>query len=454
MSALAKHRTKPAGLAGRAVLAVQSDARLSELAAEGHERAFDVLVERYRRPLVRYCARILPESRAEDAVQQAFINAHAALARGDVPSDFRPWLYRVAHNAAVNMLRQNGWSYDQIPADIDGVPRPDQVVEQKIELERTVSAIGELPERQRRALVMKELEGRSYAEIALALGAGDGAVRQLLNRARMAVRSAATMITPPPLVVRVATSYPGDGSRSGRAAEIIGGLGAGGAVKAGATALVAGSLVVGAVKAPAPFIGHHDKVTSEKSPAARMPVERSAPAAAATEIADTRAGRAGGRGRGSSGEHPRRNGGQGSSGRGRHGRSGAVAPAEDRRHSEPGDDRGGALAPRENRSGSDDGGRTRRHSGSDDATSEHSGSGGSDDTTADDHSGSGTSGSGSDDDTLATTVETNDDSGSSGTSGGSSGEGSGTLTTTSPTSGSDDGVSSGSGSSGSSGSDD
>src|SRR5437763_12643732 len=259
MTALAHHPRRTARLAGRALLAGQSDTRLAELAADGHERAFDVLVERYRRPLERYCARILSASRSEDAVQQAFINAHAALARGDAPIDFKPWIYRVAHNAALNMLRQNGWSYDRIPADLDGVRRPDQVVEQRIELQNTVAAIGELPERQRDALVMRELEGRSYGEIALLLGTGNSAVRQLLNRARAAVRSAATMFTPPPLAERIVSAYPSDGSRTGRVAEVLGGLGAGGVAKVGATALVAGTLVAGAVQAPLPLVGHHHK---------------------------------------------------------------------------------------------------------------------------------------------------------------------------------------------------
>src|SRR5436190_9259419 len=171
--------TAPARLAGSALLVCQSDERLVALTREGHERAFDALVERYRRPLIRFCSRLLPESRAEDAVQQAFINAHIALERGEDPAGFKPWIYAIARNAALNMIRQNGWHYEQIPADFDGVRRPDQIVEQRIELQNTVSAIGNLPERQRSALVMRELEGRSYAEIAVALGAaGDGAVRQ------------------------------------------------------------------------------------------------------------------------------------------------------------------------------------------------------------------------------------------------------------------------------------
>jgi RNA polymerase sigma factor (sigma-70 family) len=246
----------PARLAGSAVLACQSDERLAALVRDGHERAFEALVSRYRAPLIRYCRRILPESRAEDAVQQAFINAHTALTRSDEPAEIKAWLYRIARNASLNMLRQNGWNYEEIPLDFDGVRRPDQVVEQRIQLQDTVAAVNDLPERQRTALVMREFEGRSYAEIAAELGGGDGAVRQLLNRARVSLRAAATMLTPPPLLFRLATSTPGDGSGGGRAAEILGGLGAATVAKAGATALIAGSLVVGAVNTPLPIIGN------------------------------------------------------------------------------------------------------------------------------------------------------------------------------------------------------
>jgi RNA polymerase sigma factor (sigma-70 family) len=241
----------PARLAGSAILACQSDERLVALVREGHERAFDVLVERYRRQLLRFAGRILPESRAEDAVQQTFMNAHAALMSSKTPIvELKPWLYKIVRNASLNMLRQNGWNYDEIPLDFDGVRRPDQVVEQRIELQDTVAAVNELPRRQRSALVMRELEGRSYAEIAAVLGGGEGAVRQLLNRARGTLRTAVTALTPPPLLLRYLSSMPGDGSRASRTAEALGGLGAAGIAKVGAMALVAGSLVVGVVQSP------------------------------------------------------------------------------------------------------------------------------------------------------------------------------------------------------------
>lgn len=62
-------------LVSTTLLRTQSDARLASLAGEGHERAFEAIVERYRRPLLRYCRRFLPEPRAEDVVQIAFLKA-------------------------------------------------------------------------------------------------------------------------------------------------------------------------------------------------------------------------------------------------------------------------------------------------------------------------------------------------------------------------------------------
>ena len=114
-----------ARLAGSTVLATQSDERLVALSRHGNERAFEALVERYRGPLLRYCGKLLPNSRAEDAVQQAFLNAHTAITNGEIDEElnFRPWLYKIAHNASLNLLRQNGWKYDQLSEDFDGASR-------------------------------------------------------------------------------------------------------------------------------------------------------------------------------------------------------------------------------------------------------------------------------------------------------------------------------------------
>jgi RNA polymerase sigma factor (sigma-70 family) len=420
MTALATEsgRKTPARLAGSAILACQSDERLVELVRSGHERAFDAIVERYRKPLVRYCLRILPESRCEDAVQQALINAHAALLASDEQVQLKPWLYAITRNAALNMLRQNGWNYEPIPLDFDGVRRPDQVVEQRAELQHTVAALQDLPDRQRDALVMREFEGRSYDEIALALDTGDGAVRQLLNRARVTLRNAATLLTPPPLVARAVSSMPPSDGR--RIAEVFGALGTAGVAKAGATALVAGSLVVGALEAPLP-LKNNDKPTREKAtlvpatdpparahdtpvvlhPSAPAPRTPHAPAVVRKQS--------------------------------QHSNSGPSTPTRERETEQR------ESSERERSGGSDDS-RTRERSGSDGSPTSGSG----------DHSGPG--GGGSDD--VVTTLGTADTSGTSGTSGeGTSGTSGSDDFTTTGTSGSSGSGSSGSGISGS-GSDD
>src|SRR5204863_8677903 len=113
--------------------------------------------------------------RAEDAVQQAYLNAYRAIGRNEAELNLRLWLYRVAHNASLNLLRQNGWNYDEIPEDFDGVMQPPQALEQRERVREVISAVQKLPERQRDAVVLRELEGRSYEEIATALGVTDGA---------------------------------------------------------------------------------------------------------------------------------------------------------------------------------------------------------------------------------------------------------------------------------------
>jgi RNA polymerase sigma factor (sigma-70 family) len=414
-------RKTPARLAGSAILAMQSDERLVKLVRSGHERAFDVIVDRYRKPLVRYCRRILPESRCEDAVQQAFINAHTALTSSDDAVQLKPWLFAITRNAALNMLRQNGWSYEEIPLDFDGVRRPDQVFEQRIELQQTVAALNELPERQRDALVMREFEGRSYDEIALALGANDGAVRQLLNRARVTLRSAASALVPPPLVARAAASMPPSDGR--RMAEIFGGLGAAGIAKAGATAIVAGTLVVGAVKAPLPITESH-KTTRERAtlasdePAAAKRTTTRSIANHPTAAAVTHPARA----HAPAKQHQRQGSGH------RHSESGSELREVEHQ---------GRTEDRE-RSGSDDS-VTRERSGSDDSATRET-------TETEDHSGSG----GGSDDTITATLPLTDDSATSGTSGsgtsGSDTSGSGTSGSGETTSGSDDSINSGSGS--------
>src|SRR3954470_21520304 len=219
---------EPARLAGAAVLRTQSDDRLVDLVREGNDRAFEAIVHRYRGPLLRYCHRFLSPARAEDAVQQTFVNAVAAIRDGDAEINLRPWLYRLSHNAALNVLRQAGADHEQISEQIDGVETPPQALERGEYFRTVVAAVRELPDRQRDALVLQALEGRSYDEIASELGVTGGAVRQLLNRARTTLREGAAALTPTALITRFAGAV--DAPVADRVAQVVAGAGGGTAV--------------------------------------------------------------------------------------------------------------------------------------------------------------------------------------------------------------------------------
>jgi RNA polymerase sigma factor (sigma-70 family) len=182
---------EPARLAGLSLLGCQTDERLVDLARAGNVRAFEAIVDRYHHPLLRYCGRLLPSARAEDVVQQAFLNAYGGLHRDDRRIDLCPWLYRIAHNAALNALRENGWSHERLDTALAGSDTTQEAVERRASLEIVLRAVQMLPERQRDAMILRELEGRSYEQIAIELNATGGAVRQLLHRARHTVRAAA-----------------------------------------------------------------------------------------------------------------------------------------------------------------------------------------------------------------------------------------------------------------------
>ena len=181
---------EPARLAGSALLHTQTDERLVDLARAANDRAFEAIVTRYRRPLLRYCRRLLPPERAEDAVQQAFLNAYRAIGAGEAELNLRPWLYRIAHNASMSLLRQNGWTHEELDEQFDGVMQPPQAVEERERVREVMRAVRDLPPRQRDAMVLRELEGRSYEEIAAILDLPLGTVKTYIHRARHELREA------------------------------------------------------------------------------------------------------------------------------------------------------------------------------------------------------------------------------------------------------------------------
>ena len=232
------------------LLRTQSDERLVALARAGHERAFEAIVERYRGSLLRAARRYLPEGRAEDALQQAYISAWSALQRGDEIRDLRAWLYRIVHNMALNQLRVAGYDYAELDDALRGSEAPQEAMERRAVMRQTLTGLAALPERQREALLRVAVEGRSQEEVARELGVSEGAVRQLVHRARLTLRAAATAFTPLPLATWAAGAVGAGGAVSGpmadRIAELVGGAGVSAFVaKVGAVAVIAGTAVAG-----------------------------------------------------------------------------------------------------------------------------------------------------------------------------------------------------------------
>lgn len=409
-------------------LRAQPDRRLVDLVRDGYDAAFEEIVRRYRRPLDRFAAAIVG-GRSEDVTQDAFSKALLALRGTETEIELRPWLYRIVRNTALNDLRDRAPEAAELSEALPGGRSAAAEVEAREELTELMERLRALPEPQRAALVMRELEGLSHEEIAAALGVSGGAARQAIYRARAALREGLGLLVPMP-VVRVLAEQ-GDAATGGAIAgastaggAALGGLG-GGAVKAGvATLLVAGAVGAGVA------VDHRqgERAGPEQAEAAPL-VERPATSAGS--------GAGGGSGSGGSGED--------SSGHGQ----GEDHGGDDRRGEGSDDNRD--LAD-ENHSGSNSGsggsGRS-GHSGSGSHSgrgensgpgSISSGHGSGDDDDGDDHSGHG---SGGDDDDHS-----GSDSGSSGSGddGGSSGSGSGSGDSGSGSSGGDDGGSSGPGS--------
>jgi RNA polymerase sigma factor (sigma-70 family) len=242
----ASHTAPLAGLA----LRCQPDARLVLLCREGRDRAFEEIVRRYRPQLVSFAGAIVPAHRAEDVVQEALTSAHSSLAASHGEMKLKPWLHTIVRNRALNDLRDEP-VHQHLDDDFDGVPQPPEVAAQRAELSAVLARVKSLPGAQREALVRRELEGRNHQEIAAAIGVSPGAVRGLIFRARTALREAAGLLVPLPVVRALLSAGPLTTETAGAGVGVGGaaaGLTAGGggaiAIKASAALLVAG-LVVG-----------------------------------------------------------------------------------------------------------------------------------------------------------------------------------------------------------------
>jgi RNA polymerase sigma factor (sigma-70 family) len=263
-------------------LQTQSDARLLALARRGHERAFEALVNRYRKPLLAYCRRmLLPSARAEDALQQALLQAWMALRDGTEVRDARAWLFQITHNAALNTLRRSRYDYVELNESLVGAEAPESDLDRRIAVREALAGLAALPELQREALLRTAVEGRSHHEVAAALGLTDGAVRGLIYRARATLRAAATALTPTPFVTWAAAAGEHSAPLAQRLSEVAAGGGTAGVigvlVKGGAAAVTAGALVAGvsAVHPHVASVSHASTarhgVQRSRSPAEALP---------------------------------------------------------------------------------------------------------------------------------------------------------------------------------------
>jgi RNA polymerase sigma factor (sigma-70 family) len=259
------------GAASRSALRLQSDRRLVALSRAGSDSAFEAIVERYRAPLQRYCRRVLGPDQAEDVVQQTFMNAYRALHRDDRDIELRPWLYRIAHNTALTALARVPVETVELDDQFDGVAQPPEIAERHARIDALVAGIRDLPERQRIAIVRRELEGRSHEEIAREIDATAPVVRQLIYRARTRLRDVCGLLVPLPLVRALLSLQASGGMAGERTAEVAAGAGAGGVlVKVGATVLATGAIATG--------LG--GTARDGRAPAAAKPQKATAPAIA------------------------------------------------------------------------------------------------------------------------------------------------------------------------------
>jgi RNA polymerase sigma factor (sigma-70 family) len=188
------HATR-GGLLGRRspLLKLQGDERLVALIRAGNEHAFETLFERYHSRLLAFCRHMLrSQEDAEDVLQEVFVKAHAAMLRDERPINARPWLYRIARNRCLNHLRrpvpEGQDSMDVMPAD--GGATTAERVQTREEFRALVGDVGELPETQRTALLLREIDALSYEEIATTMDTTIPAVKSLLVRARVSLAEA------------------------------------------------------------------------------------------------------------------------------------------------------------------------------------------------------------------------------------------------------------------------
>ncbi|HEX7748104.1 MAG TPA: RNA polymerase sigma factor RpoE [Bordetella sp.] len=178
-----------------------ADAELVARVQRGDKQAFNLLVIKYQRKILRLLSRMIRDpADLEDVAQEAFIKAYRALPQFRGESAFYTWLYRIAINTARNWLSsvgrrpsapnaiesEDGETFNETDS-LSDISTPESMVASREIAEAVNSAIEALPEDLRTAIVLREIEGMSYEDIAQTMGCPIGTVRSRIFRAREAI---------------------------------------------------------------------------------------------------------------------------------------------------------------------------------------------------------------------------------------------------------------------------
>jgi RNA polymerase sigma-70 factor (ECF subfamily) len=188
-------------LAGGNVAGSEADDRGAELelarrARRGDAAAFDQLVVRFQRPVLRFCWRLLRSPDAEDLAQETFVRAFVHFERFDPERPLLPWLIAIARRLCLDVLRRRkvtatmAATVDVLPLGGPPTPSPEGEASVREQLARLDRALVELDEGPREAIVLFHIEGMSYRDIAAALEAPMGTVMTWLHRGRVRLQQA------------------------------------------------------------------------------------------------------------------------------------------------------------------------------------------------------------------------------------------------------------------------
>jgi RNA polymerase sigma factor (sigma-70 family) len=188
------HASRRGLLARRSpLLKLQGDEHLIAMARAGNPGAFEAIVDRYQGRLLGFSRQMLGSTEdAEDVLQEVFVNAYRAMLADEREINLRPWLYRIARNRCLNHLRKPiadaQESMDMVP-EVEAASTAEKVHNRE-EFRQLLTDVGKLPETQRSALLLREMDAMSYEEIAQAMETSVPSVKSLLVRARISLAEA------------------------------------------------------------------------------------------------------------------------------------------------------------------------------------------------------------------------------------------------------------------------